>query len=128
MNKLVKIIKKSIKNVQKTNEKSIPKIYDTYYYGDSKINAGLLVIVYIFKTDLDLNIALNNGLDKKIKNETIDNLLNLGYPANAFEQEENKPSKQNFFNKLNNPKVRIKFISNQRVKEEANGVLFEYLK
>lgn len=70
MNKLKKIINKSIKNVQKTNVKSIPKIYDTYYYGNFKINPGLLVIVYIFKTDLDLKVAIDNGLIKQIESET----------------------------------------------------------
>ena len=128
MNKLKKIINKSIKNVQKTNVKSIPKIYDTYYYGNFKINPGLLVIVYIFKTDLDLKVAIDNGLIKQIESETKKNLLDFGYPRDKFEEKEVKISKENFFDKLNNPKVKIKFISNQRVQEESNGILFDYLK
>lgn len=128
MNKFKKIINKSIKNVQKTNVKSIPKIYDTYYYGNFTINPGLLVIVYIFKTDLDLKVAIDNGLIKQIESETKKNLLDFGYPRDKFEEKEVKISKENFFDKLNNPKVKIKFISNQRVQEESNGILFDYLK
>lgn len=131
MSRLKRIIKKSIYNVKKTNQNSIPGIFATYYYGSFKSDAGSLVIVYIFETDSDLDLALNNGLAKKIEKETKQNLLDRGYPVEAITQERNNLSEQtfsDFLDKLNNPKVGVLFISDQRVKEEANGILFQYLK
>lgn len=128
MSKLKRIINNCILNVKKANINSTPCIFATYYYGNYKVNAGSLVIVYIFETDSDLDTACNNGLTKKIEKETEEKLINNGYPIDAFTQERSDLSEQTFFDKLNNPKVRILFISNQRIQEESNGILFEYLK
>ncbi|MCM1285331.1 MAG: hypothetical protein NC213_06585 [Acetobacter sp.] len=128
MSKLKRIINNCILNVKKSNVNSIPSIFATYYYGNFKVNTGSLVIVYIFETDSNLKMAHNNGLTKKIEKETKENLINNGYPIDAFTQERSNLSEQTFLDRLNNPKVSILFISNQRVQEEANGILFEYLK
>ena len=128
MCKLSRIIRNSINDVKRANNNSTPSIFGIYYYGNYRINAGLLVIVYIFETDSDLSIALNNGLCSKIEEETEKALVKKGYPVNAFAPSKKSLSEYTFLDSLNRPKVSIRFISNQRVLEEADGILFNYLK
>ncbi len=80
-----RIIKKAIEMTIKQVEGREPKIYEHFYYGAFEQAPQYLVVWYLFETDLELEEAKELGYCEELKKLTIDNLISLGYPQEAFE-------------------------------------------
>ena len=80
-----RIIKKAIKKTIKQVQGRQPKIYEHFYYGAFEQAPQYLVVWYLFETDLELERAKESGYCDELEKITVDNLILLGYPKEAFE-------------------------------------------
>ena len=97
-----------------------------------------MVIWYLFNTNDELVLAKENGLCEQLTEKTTQNLLNEGYPKEAFETTEmqvaekityaNEMQEQidNIMESLLNTKVKISFTTEQDIDEKANGDYHSY--
>ena len=131
--RLERKIKKAINKTVKEFENSIPKIADHFFYGSVELSPNNLVVWYLFKTNDELKVAKENGLCEQLKEKTTKNLLNEGYPKEAFEKvkthnveetvyaNEMQEQIDNIMENLLNKKVNISFTTEQDIDEKANG-------
>ncbi len=110
MRNLKTIVHKSLSAVEKAYKNAKPSVSGTNFYGDDKKIAGHFAVVVLYKTDEDLKAAQSAGQTEAVKQSILSEMLKRGYPEDAIRT------------------ISFRFISEQRVKEEANGVLFTYLK
>lgn len=134
-----KIIKNSVKAVKKRHKQDKPKILDSFYIGDYNKNPRQLVIFYVFKTDSDLQYAKDIGLFDIIEKETMNELIAGGYPEFAFEAEEgfdisgdtvitqDEELVRQFIDKMNDTRATVLFMSEENVKDKADGSFHEFL-
>ncbi len=61
-----------------------PKIYQHFFYGAFDIAPQYLVVWYLFESDMELEAAKASGYCDDLEKETIRNLIDLGYPKEAF--------------------------------------------
>ncbi len=80
-----RIIKKAIEKTIKQVQGKSPKIYEHFYYGAFEQAPQYLVVWYLFETDLELEEAKKSGYCDELEKITVDNLIALGYPKEAFE-------------------------------------------
>ena len=132
--KLERKIKKAVNKTVKEFENSIPKISQHFFYGAVEYSPNNLVIWYLFKTNAELELAKENGLCTQLIKETKRNLIDEGYPKDAFSKiDELETEKISFENKSNaeiddimkllqsGRKVSICFTTEQDIDEKANG-------
>ena len=131
-------IKKAVNKTVKEFENSTPKISGHFFYGSVDISPNNLVIWYLFNTNDEFVLAKENGLCEQLTEKTTQNLLNEGYPKEAFETTKiqvaekityaNKMQEQidNIMESLLNKKVRISFTTEQDIDEKANGDYHSY--
>lgn len=74
------IIIENVINIVQTQYKQISK---GFYWGDAKKYPDVSII-YVFKTDKELNNAQNNGKTEEINNFHKIKMSELGYPENAI--------------------------------------------
>ena len=80
-----RIIKKAIAKTVAAFADRTPKIYEHLFYGAFDIEPQYLVVWYLFKTDSELKIAKSSGFCDDLEKATIRNLIDFGYPQEAFE-------------------------------------------
>lgn len=137
LSKRKRIIKKSVKNTVAAFAEKNPKIYNYFFYGEFDITPQNLVIWYLFETDDELESAKKSGLCFELKKETINNLISLGYPKEAFDiteidfsafysdkitfQNDTQEDTQRVFDSLANKKVTVSFATQEDIDKKANG-------
>ena len=127
-------IKKAVNKTAKEFENSIPKISQHFFYGAVEYSPNNLVIWYLFKANAELELAKENGLCTQLIKVTKRNLIDEGYPKDAFSKiDELEAEKISFENKSNaeiddimkllqsGRKVSICFTTEQDIDEKANG-------
>ena len=80
-----RIIKKAVKKTVSDFADRTPKIYVHFFYGAFDIAPQNLVVWYLFQTDAELETAKSSGYCDDLEKATIRNLIDLGYPQEAFE-------------------------------------------
>ena len=131
--KLERKIKKAVNKTAEEFENSNPKISQHLFYGSVWIAPQNLVIWYLFKTNAELELAKENGLCERLISRTTQNLLDEGYPKEAFSKVvaqgiekitfDNKTSEEiDEIMKLlqTGRKVMISFTTEQDIDEKAN--------
>ena len=131
--RLDRITKKAVNKTVKEFQNSTPKISQHFFYGAIEYSPNNLVIWYLFKTNNELALAKENGLCTQLEQKTIQNLIDEGYPKEAFEKAKthgiekitfaNGTQEQinNIMENLLNRKVMISFTTEQDIDEKANG-------
>lgn len=131
-------IKKAVNKTVKEFENSTPKISEHFFYGAVELSPNNLAIWYLFKTNDELKLAKENGLCDKLIFQTTQNLLDEGYPKEAFERTKmqvvekityaNEMQEQidDIMQKLLNKKVSISFTTEQDIDEKADGDYHSY--
>ena len=90
------IIKKAVKKTVSDFADRTPKIYEHFFYGAFDIAPQYLVVWYLFQTDAELETAKSSGYCDDLEKATISNLIDLGYPQEAFENEMAKQYAYNY--------------------------------
>ncbi len=131
--KLKRKIKKSVNKTIKELKNSTPKISEHFFYGSFEISPNNLVVWYLFNTNDELVLAKENGLCEQLTKKTIQNLIDEGYPKEAFEKAKtyndedilysNEMQEQidSIMENLLNKNVSISFTTEQDIDEKANG-------
>lgn len=127
-------IKKAVNKTVKEFENSTPKISQHFFYGAFWIAPQNLVIWYLFKTNDELALAKENGLCDKLISQTTQNLLDEGYPKEAFSKVVAQGIEKITFDNKSNAEiddimkilqtgrsVMISFTTEQDIDEKANG-------
>lgn len=137
---LDKIIRQSLKNIENNYKYASPNIIGSFYYGEYKQNPNLLSILFFFDKENDYKNAKRKKLTEEIKLLTINELINNGYPRDAFKPKndflfgEDKVSNDSlisikfFADEMNKQCVTISFTSNEDIQNKADGNIFLYLK
>ena len=127
-----RIIKKAVAKTVSTFTDKTPKIYQHFFYGAFDIEPQYLVVWYLFETDAELEAAKSSGYCDELEKATIHNLIDYGYPKEAFEitnmgtpnitfhggtEEEQK----NFLHLLTYRKAMISFTTKEDIDRETNG-------
>ena len=127
-----RIIKKAVKKTVSDFADRTPKIYEHFFYGAFDIAPQYLAVWYLFKTDAELETAKASGYCDDLEKATISNLIDLGYPQEAFENTNigtpnitfcggTEEHHQNILNSLTYRKVMIPFTTKEDIDNEANG-------
>lgn len=131
--KLERKIKKAVNKTVKEFENSTPKISQHFFYGAVEYSPNNLVIWYLFKTNDELSLARENGLCDSLISKTTQNLIDEGYPKEAFEKTKmqdvekitfaNGTQEQidNIMENLLSRKVMVSFTTEQDIDEKTNG-------
>ena len=82
--RLNRIIKKGVEKTVAEFADRTPSIYEHFFYGAFELAPQNLVIWYLFETDAELESAKSSGYCDELQNATIINLIDLGYPKDAF--------------------------------------------
>ena len=127
-----RIIKKAVAKTIAAFADSTPKIYQHFFYGAFDIAPQNLVVWYLFESDAELEVAKASGYCDDLEKATIHNLIDYGYPEEAFEitnmgtpnitfrggtEEEQK----NFLHLLTYRKAMISFTTKEDIDNTANG-------
>lgn len=119
---------------------STPRISKHFFYGAVELGPENLVIWYLFKTDSELKTAKANGLCQKLEQTTIKNLVDLGYPKDAFTVKTvDLPNKISFANGTDEQKseiiyalthrsAKITFTTEEDIDKKTNGDYYLYFK
>lgn len=132
-----RIIKKAVDKTVSAFVDRTPKIYQHFFYGAVDIGPHYLVIWYLFKTDAELEFAKSSGYCDELEKATIYNLINLGYPKEAFEITNmgapnitfcggTEEEQQNILHSLTYRKAMISFTSKEDIDNNANGDYYVY--
>ena len=131
--KLERKIKKAVDKTVKEFENSTPKISQHFFYGAIEYSPNNLVVWYLFKTNDELALAREIGLCSQLEQRTTQNLIDEGYPTEAFEKtkmqgvekitfsNETQEQIEKIMESLLNRKVNISFTTEQDIDERANG-------
>ena len=82
--RLNRIIKKAVAKTAAEFSGRTPTIYEHFFYGAFELAPQYLVIWYLFETDAELESAQSGGYCDELREATIRNLIDLGYPKDAF--------------------------------------------
>ena len=129
-----RIIKKAIEKTVQHFSNSTPRISKHFFYGAVDIGPENLVVWYLFEKDLELETAKNNGLCKELEDTTIQNLIEFGYPKDAFGENEvdlspkitfanstDDKTMNNIIYSLTHRKAKIAFTTEEDIDKKANG-------
>ena len=127
-----RIIKKAVKKVVAEFADRTPRIYENFFYGAFDIAPQNLVVWYLFQTDAELETAKSSGYCDDLEKATIRNLIDLGYPQEAFEITNmgapNIPfcggtdeEQQSILHSLTYRKAMISFTTKEDIDNKANG-------
>ena len=132
--KLNKIITKAVEQTVAQFSNSTPCVSKHFFYGAVDIGAENLVVWYLFKTDLELEAAKQNGLCDRLKETTVNKLIDMGYPKEAFCEKELELSskitlsndtaeeiKSNIVDIPTHRKAHIAFTTEEDIAKKANG-------
>ena len=127
-----RIIRKAVKKVVAEFINRTPRIYEHFFYGAFDIAPQNLVVWYLFQTDAELETAKSSGYCDDLEKATNRNLIDLGYPQEAFEiinmgapnitfcggtDEE----QQSILHSLTYRKAMISFTTKEDIDNKANG-------
>lgn len=132
-----RIIKKAVKKTVAEFLDSTPKIYSHLFYGAVDIAPQNLVIWYLFETDAELECAKTTGFCDDLERTTIKNLIDLGYPKEAFEITDmgtpditfcngTKEEQDNILQLLTYRKASISFTTKEDIDNKADGNYYYY--
>ncbi len=134
-----RIIKKAIEKTVKEVAEKTPKIYEHFFYGAFDIAPQNLVVWYLFETDIELQDAKETGYCDELEKMTIDNLISLGYPKEAFAltkvdvptdkitfQGGTEEDKERILFSLTNRKAMVSFTTKEDIDKKANGDYYLY--
>lgn len=136
--RLERKIKKAVNKTAKEFENSTPKISQHFFYGAVEYSPNNLVIWYLFKTNNELALAKENGLCAQLEQRTTQNLIDEGYPKEAFVKTKTQGVEKITFangtqeqinsvmDSLLNRQVKISFTTEQDIDEKANGDYHSY--
>ncbi len=127
-----RIIKKAVKKTVSDFADRTPKIYEHFFYGAFDIAPQYLVVWYLFQTDAELETAKSSGYCDDLEKATISNLIDLGYPQEAFEITNmgtpnitfcggTEEYQQNILHSLTYSKAMISFTTKEDIDNKANG-------
>lgn len=129
-----KIIKNAVEKTVVQFSNAVPHISKHFFYGAVDIEPENLVIWYLFETDSELEQAKQNSLCDKLKKTTINNLIEMGYPKEAFCEKELELSpkvtfadgteekiKNSIIYSLAHRKAKIAFTTEEDIDKKANG-------
>ena len=127
-----RIIKKAVKKTVSDFADRTPKIVEHFFYGAFDIAPQNLVIWYLFETDAQLDSAKSSGYCDDLEKATIRNLIDLGYPQEAFEVTNmgvpnitfcggTDEEQQSILHSLTYRKVTISFTTQEDINNKANG-------
>ena len=127
-----KIIEKAVEKTVAAFVDKSPKIYQHFFYGAFDIKPQNLVVWYLFETDAELESAKSSGYCDELEKATIQNLIALGYPQEAFEITNmgtpnitfcnvTKADQQNILHSLTYRKAMISFTTKEDIDNKANG-------
>lgn len=132
-----RIIKKAVNNTVASFSSRTPIIYEYFFYGAFDIAPQNLVVWYLFKTDEELEIAETSGFCKELRELTIKNLIELGYPNEAFEatktgsfefnddkvkkEQDSEDYQETILQSLAYRKAMISFASQEDIERKTNG-------
>ena len=127
-----RIIKKAVKKTVLEFSDRTPKIFEHFFYGAFDIAPQYLVVWYLFQTDAELEIAKSSGYCDELEKATISNLIDLGYPQEAFEITNmgtpnitfcggTEEDQQNILHSLTYRKAMISFTTKEDIDNKANG-------
>lgn len=132
-----RIIKKAVDNTVKALGSRTPKIFEHFFYGAFDIAPQNLVVWYLFETDDELEIAKSSGFCAELKEMTINNLISLGYPEEAFDSSktniedfnydiiktdgESEENTKQIFYALFDRNVMVSFTTSEDIDRKTNG-------
>ncbi len=129
-----RIIKKAVEKTVQEVEGRTPKIYEHFFYGSFDQAPQYLVVWYLFETDLELEEAKKSGFCNELEKLTIENLVSLGYPKEAFEltkmdvptnkitfQGGTEEDHERILFSLTNRKAMVSFTTKEDIDKKANG-------
>ena len=80
-----RILEKAVEKTVSAFSDRSPKIYQHFFYGAFDMEPRNLVVWYLFETDTELASAKSSGYCDELEKATIQSLIALGYPQEAFE-------------------------------------------
>lgn len=129
-----RIIKKAVEKTVKEVAGRTPKIYEHFFYGSFDQAPQYLVVWYLFETYLELEEAKESGFCNELEKLTIENLVSLGYPKEAFKltkmdiptnkitiQGCTEEDHEQILFSLNNRKAMVSFTTKEDINKKANG-------
>ena len=127
-----RIIKKAVEKTVSAFSDRTPKIYQHFFYGAFDLKPQYLVVWYLFETDDELEFAKSSGYCDELEKATIQNLIDLGYPKEAFVITNmgtpkitfcagTEEDQQNILHSLTYRKAMISFTTKEDIDNKANG-------
>ena len=134
-----RIVKKAVNKTVTEFSQRTPKLYKHLFYGAIDIKPQYLVVWYLFETYAELSEAYASGLCAELETTTINNLISLGYPKEAFDLTDFGAPKVSFFNgteeeqnniisSLRYGKANICLTTKEDINNKANGEYYMYFK
>ena len=113
-----RIVKKAVKKTVSEFSDRTPKLQTYFFYGATELAPQNLAIWYLFRTDAELKAAKSSGYCAELEKATVRNLIDLGYPQEAFApaNDETDEAQQN-----NYRKATISFTTREDVDNKADG-------
>lgn len=125
--KRTSLVEHALKRTAKHFRGRKPEIIKYLFYGPVDSAPQYLAVWFIFRTDSELTLAENEGLCDEIRNIATEQLLKLGYPAEALgvhtAQQENKLDVFNhaLLFDMRHQTVQILFTSHENIVRKADG-------
>ena len=127
-----RIIKKAVAKTIAAFANRTPKIYQHFFYGAFDIAPQNLVVWYLFESNMELETAKASGYCDDLEKATILNLIDLGYPQEAFEITNmgapnitfcggTEEEQQSILHSLTHRKAMISFTTKEDIDNKANG-------
>lgn len=127
-----RIIKKAVKKTVADFFGKTPKIYQHFFYGAFDLAPQHLVVWYLFETDDELESAKATGFCDELEKATIQNLIDFGYPKEAFEITNmgtpditfcggTEEEQNNILQSLTYRKAMVSFTTKEDIDNKANG-------
>lgn len=127
-----RIVKKAVKKTVSEFADRTPKVYEYFFYGAFDVAPQNLVVWYLFETDAELKTAKSSGFCDELEKATIRNLIDFGYPREAFDMTNmgtpnvtfcsgTDEEKQHILDSLTYRKATISFTTKEDIDGKANG-------
>ena len=127
-----RIIEKAVERTASEFVDRTPKIFEHFFYGAFDMEPQYLVVWYLFESDMELETAKASGYCDDLEKATILNLIDLGYPQEAFEITNmgapnitfcggTDEEQQSILHSLTYRKAMISFTTKEDIDNKANG-------